>query len=425
MVRFAGEAALVALLRDGLEQDLAQFRGWSSATATAPLPRSAAAAARHLAASVFSGDGRTAGPPRFRRRRPGLSRGCEAHCGYCCVAGASDVAERPAARTSGASPAEIADEIAALYHERGVPRLQLHGRQPAAARRRTRALAWTAELGAELGARAGRPDRVLAAAARRRLHAVRSSTRSRSSASCAPTSASTATPGGSWWRSAATRRPTRAPDALAQPGRGRRLHGLQRADPGAHLRLRDRTRGDRGAGARPPRAGAPAPHRRARRQRLPRARPAPGPAGGGRALPALPFRGPAHGAARRGAAGLPTRLEEYSVPVALYDLGYNMGIARRLLPGARLDEACAIYATSPSAGTPIRSGSCAPPRRSRRAATRRGIGALRGAEERRACARLDDELRADANRAGRRRAGGSGRTAPACAPTCAAACSPP
>jgi hypothetical protein len=29
---------------------------------------------------------------------------------------------------------------------------------------------------------------------------------------------------------------------------------------------------------------------------------------------------------------LPTRLEERSVPVALYDLGYNLGVARRLLP---------------------------------------------------------------------------------------------
>jgi hypothetical protein len=41
---------------------------------------------------------------------------------------------------------------------------------------------------------------------------------------------------------------------------------------------------------------------------------------------------------------LPTRLDEYSVPVALYDLGYNLGVARRLLPGAPIDDACAVYA---------------------------------------------------------------------------------
>jgi hypothetical protein len=33
---------------------------------------------------------------------------------------------------------------------------------------------------------------------------------------------------------------------------------------------------------------------------------------------------------------LPTRLEERSVPVALYDVGYNLGIARRLIPDVRL-----------------------------------------------------------------------------------------
>ena len=43
--------------------------------------------------------------------------------------------------------------------------------------------------------------------------------------------------------------------------------------------------------------------------------------------------------------GLPTRLEEYSVPVALYDLGYNLGIAQRLMPEARVEDARAIYAS--------------------------------------------------------------------------------
>ena len=41
--------------------------------------------------------------------------------------------------------------------------------------------------------------------------------------------------------------------------------------------------------------------------------------------------------------GLPTRLEEYSVPVALYDLGYNLGVARRFVSGADVEEACDVY----------------------------------------------------------------------------------
>jgi hypothetical protein len=39
----------------------------------------------------------------------------------------------------------------------------------------------------------------------------------------------------------------------------------------------------------------------------------------------------------------PTRLEEYSVPIALYDLGYNLGIARRLVPGADIARATETY----------------------------------------------------------------------------------
>src|SRR6185369_17109632 len=41
--------------------------------------------------------------------------------------------------------------------------------------------------------------------------------------------------------------------------------------------------------------------------------------------------------------GLPSRLEEHSVPLALYDLGYNVGIARRLIPDARVADAAAAY----------------------------------------------------------------------------------
>jgi hypothetical protein len=41
---------------------------------------------------------------------------------------------------------------------------------------------------------------------------------------------------------------------------------------------------------------------------------------------------------------MPTRLAERSVPIALYDLGYNLGVARRLLPEAKLDRYAQEYA---------------------------------------------------------------------------------
>jgi hypothetical protein len=40
---------------------------------------------------------------------------------------------------------------------------------------------------------------------------------------------------------------------------------------------------------------------------------------------------------------LPTRLALRSVPIALYDLGYNLGVARRLVPAADVAAACATY----------------------------------------------------------------------------------
>ncbi|HEY7371892.1 MAG TPA: radical SAM protein [Polyangia bacterium] len=42
--------------------------------------------------------------------------------------------------------------------------------------------------------------------------------------------------------------------------------------------------------------------------------------------------------------GLPSRLEEHSVPLALYDLAYNLGIARRLAPGLPLAREVETYA---------------------------------------------------------------------------------
>jgi hypothetical protein len=55
------------------------------------------------------------------------------------------------------------------------------------------------------------------------------------------------------------------------------------------------------------------------------------------------FADPRTGLLAEALTGLPTRLEEYSVPVALYDLGYNLGIAQRLLPEADVGETRLIY----------------------------------------------------------------------------------
>jgi hypothetical protein len=41
---------------------------------------------------------------------------------------------------------------------------------------------------------------------------------------------------------------------------------------------------------------------------------------------------------------LPTRLAERSVPIALYDLGYNLGVARRLCPDADVSAGAQLYA---------------------------------------------------------------------------------
>jgi Radical SAM superfamily len=42
--------------------------------------------------------------------------------------------------------------------------------------------------------------------------------------------------------------------------------------------------------------------------------------------------------------GLPSRLEEHSVPLALYDLAYNLGVARRLIPALPLAREIQTYA---------------------------------------------------------------------------------
>ena len=96
--------------------------------------------------------------------------------------------------------------------------------------------------------------------------------------------------------------------------------------------------------------------------------------------------------------GFPTRLEEYSVPVALYDLGYNLGIARRLLPEADIGHAIAAYEDVAERWNAIRFSSCAPPLPPPPAARARTSGPsstpkrARAAPRRRAAGRVADAL---------------------------------
>jgi hypothetical protein len=53
---------------------------------------------------------------------------------------------------------------------------------------------------------------------------------------------------------------------------------------------------------------------------------------------------PRTGLVARVLTAMPTRLAERSVPIALYDLGYNLGIARRLVPEAEVGAQVALYA---------------------------------------------------------------------------------
>jgi hypothetical protein len=116
VVRFAGEAALVGLLRGAAPADLpgTSFLDGDAVRQGAPpqladgIPRWA----RPIALPQHLG---------FPAADLVASRGCEARCAYCCVAGASEQLRRESHGDGYARPAvaDIADEIAWLWHERG------------------------------------------------------------------------------------------------------------------------------------------------------------------------------------------------------------------------------------------------------------------------------------------------------------------
>jgi len=129
VVRFAGEEALVGLARGASGDELAALPGVVFRTSDGAVRFGAPA--RVTGASVMDAPVRDGELPLhlgFPSADVIFSRGCEAHCAYCCVAAASDLARREAAR-SGSQEREaiydrrnivrIADELAELWHERG------------------------------------------------------------------------------------------------------------------------------------------------------------------------------------------------------------------------------------------------------------------------------------------------------------------
>src|SRR5262245_15098393 len=110
VVKFAGEAALIALLRGGLAQDLTAVPGLLARGRAPGELIDGAAPIVGGGASPFHAPADQPVHLGFGAADLVSSRGCEAHCGYCCVAGASDLAERFGPRAERHGVGEIADE---------------------------------------------------------------------------------------------------------------------------------------------------------------------------------------------------------------------------------------------------------------------------------------------------------------------------
>jgi hypothetical protein len=341
VVRFGGEAALVALLRDGLDGDLARVPGLVYRD-RAGVIRSGAAPALDLLPRTFAEDGDS--PPLhlgFRAADLVLSRGCEAHCGYCCVAGASDAAARVGARYERRAVAQIADAIARLYHEDGarVFNFMDDNLLPLDA---AGALGWTEAFGAALRARgvgqiafsmqvradacAGEVVDALAALGLARAyvgidghsgHQLVALGRDAPAEAGPRALANLARAGVFSVCNALILGPTFGFEAVLGE-----IEAIARVrDAPVHLLPID------------VRAGSSYFERVRRRGLLE----------GGALCWRYRFADARTALLAEALLGFPTRLEEYSVPVALYDLGYNLGVARRLLPDADVAAAVATY----------------------------------------------------------------------------------
>ena len=303
-----------------------------------------------------AGRGRPAIPVRpraIRRERLGehlgfgaadlvASRGCEAHCGYCCISAASDAAVRTGgARHEGRDVAAIADEIAGLaarggraFHVMDDNVLPL---APAAAE------AWARDLRAALDARGVPPiafslqlradvvtpgvaDALAAAGLVRAYVGIDGYTEGqlRAIGRSAPATAGVAalaelSARGIWCvANALLVGPTIRFETIVAEIEG--LAAVRHAP--VHLLPIE---------ARP----GTVYHRRAAARGL---------IEGGPLWPVYRFEDPRSFLVGEVITGLPTRLAERSVPIALYDLAWGLGVARRLAPAANVEAAAATYA---------------------------------------------------------------------------------
>jgi hypothetical protein len=340
VVRFAGEAALVGLLR-----------GEDPATLPGVVYRDADGTVREGAPPrVSGGDGipRAARPERlplhlgFPAADLVVSRGCEARCAYCCVAAVSaEAARAPGGGYARAPVAGIADEMAWLWHERGarvfnVMDDNLLPLEPAEAEAFVRALAdalarrGVGRLALSLQLRAdvvtdGVADALAALGLVRAYVGIDglSSPQLRALG-----------------RSAAPAAGPRALERLAARGVfamcNALLFGPTIDFPSVQAELEGLAQ-IRGAPVHllpiDARAGTVYFARAALRGLME----------GGPLWRHYRFADERTARVADVVVSMPTRLVERSVPIALYDLGYNLGIARRLVPGADLAWAEAAY----------------------------------------------------------------------------------
>jgi hypothetical protein len=320
VVRFAGEAALVSLLKDG-----------ASPRALASMPgavyRDSSGAVKVGAAPMVDPPTRSAGgdfgePLPVHLGFPAAdivaSRGCEAHCSYCCVAGASDLAAAHGARYTRTGATELAEAIGGLYRHRGARVFNfmddnLLPMVPDEAR------AWLAAFADALRERA--VDRI---AFSLQLRADGYSGRQLTALGRdAPSDAGVlalgrlASAGVFSVCNALIIGPTFSFGSIV-----REIEALAEVrDAPVHLLPID------------VRAGSKYFERVRSRGLLE----------GGLLLRRYRFADPLTARLAEAITSFPTRLEEHSVPIALYDLGYNLGVARRLVPEADTDEQALVY----------------------------------------------------------------------------------
>jgi hypothetical protein len=343
VVQLAGEQALVALAQ-GAERDeaLAALPGLVFRAANGEIRKGAPPAALAPLARV-----RERTLPNhlgFPAADLVLSRGCEAHCAYCCIPAASALAphryERPSAEA-------VAEHIAALHHERGarvfnVMDDNLLPMEPAAA------ATYLAQLSSSLKERkaAGiaislqvRADAVTeqVADALRDAGIVRayvgidgySPEQLRALGRKAPADAGAAAIERLWRRgiycvaNALFIGPTFRFETLEHETEA--LSGIQHAP--VHLLPIE---------ARPGTAYSALAEKR-------------GLVEGNFLFRYTRCEDPRVGELARMLTSLPTRLAERSVPIALYDLGYNLGVAQRLVPALSLAAERRFYAETSSA----------------------------------------------------------------------------